>query len=71
MQKLIFDIAQQPQKTLDLKAVENNSKIINSLVNIKKEQKNCEMAKPFYFWQTVSKRPNLEDLAFKKAKWQP
>jgi len=21
--------------------------------------------------QTVSKRPNLDDLAFKKAKWQP
>jgi len=29
------------------------------------------MAKPFYFWQTVSKRPNWADLAFKKAKWQP
>jgi len=29
------------------------------------------MAKSFYFWQTVSKRPNLDDVAFKKAKWQP
>jgi len=24
------------------------------------------MAKPLYFWQTVSKRPDLADLAFKK-----
>jgi len=29
--------------------------------NIQKRPKNCQMAKPFYFWQTVSK----------KAKWQP
>jgi len=36
--------------------------------NIKKRPKNGQMAKPFYFWQTVSKRPNLVDLAFKKAK---
>jgi hypothetical protein len=27
-------------------------------VNIKKRPKNGQMAKPFYFWQTVSKRPN-------------
>jgi len=40
-------------------------------VNIKKRPKNGQMAKPFYFWQTVSKRPILADLAFKKAKWQP
>ncbi len=33
--------------------------------------KNGKMAKPFYFWQTVSKRPNLADLTFKTAKWQP
>ncbi len=25
--------------------------------------KNGQMAKPFYFWQTVSKRPNWADLA--------
>ncbi len=30
-----------------------------------------KMAKPFYFWQTVSKRPNLADLAFKKAIGNP
>jgi len=30
-------------------------------VNIKKRPKNGQVAKPFYFWQTVSK----------KAKWQP
>jgi len=30
-------------------------------VNIQKRPKNGQMAKPFYFWQTVSK----------KAKWQP
>jgi len=36
-----------------------------------KKAKNGQMAKPFYFWQTVSKRPNWADLAFKKAKWQP
>jgi len=29
------------------------------------------MAKPFYFWQTVSKRPKFADLAIKKTKWQP
>jgi hypothetical protein len=29
------------------------------------------MAKSFYIWKTISKRPNLDDLAFKKAKWQP
>jgi len=40
-------------------------------VNIKKRPKNGQMAKPFYFWKTVSKRPNWADLAFKKAKWQP
>jgi len=30
-------------------------------VNIQKRPKNDQMAKPFYFWKTVSK----------KAKWQP
>ncbi len=30
-------------------------------VNIRKRPKNGQMAKPFYFWQKVSK----------KAKWQP
>jgi len=29
------------------------------------------MAKSFHFWQTFSERPNLNDLVFKKAKWQP
>jgi len=29
------------------------------------------MAKAFYFWQTISKRPNLDYLAFKRAKWHP
>jgi hypothetical protein len=33
--------------------------------------KKAKNAQTFYFWQTVSKRPNLADLAFKKAKWQP
>jgi len=40
-------------------------------VKIQKRPKNGQMAKPFYFWQTVSKRPNWADLAFKKAKLQP
>ena len=26
--------------------------------NLQKRPKNGQMAKPFYFWQTVSKRPN-------------
>jgi len=30
-----------------------------------------KIAKSFYFLQTISKRPNLDDLAFKKSKWQP
>ncbi len=38
-------------------------------VNIQKRPKNVQIAKPFYFWSTVSKKPNLADL--KKAKWQP
>jgi len=25
------------------------------------------MAESFYFWQTISKRPNWDDLAFKKS----
>jgi len=33
--------------------------------------KNDQMPIPFYFYQTVSKRPNLADFTFKKAKWQP
>jgi hypothetical protein len=32
-----------------------------------KRPKNFEIAKPFYFWQTVSKISNLADLTFKKA----
>jgi len=32
---------------------------------------NIQKAKSFYFWQTVSKRPNLDDLVFQKANWQP
>jgi hypothetical protein len=36
-----------------------------------KKAKNGQMAKPFYFWQTVSKWPNLADLDFKRVKWQP
>jgi len=39
--------------------------------NINKRPKNCQMTKPFCFWQKVSKRPNLDDLAFKNTKWQP
>jgi len=35
----------------------------------KKWAKNGQMAQPFNFWQTVSKRPNLADLVFKKVKW--
>ncbi len=50
-----------------LRFVENMPLNILFLSTFKKGQ----MAKPFYFWQTVSKRQNLEDLAFKKAKWQP
>ena len=29
------------------------------------------MAKLFYYWQTVSKRPHVADLAFLKAIWPP
>ena len=33
--------------------------------------KNAQPAKPFYFWETVSERQNLADLAFLKSIWQP
>ena len=36
--------------------------------NIYKRPKTGQMAKPFYFWQTVSKKANSADLAFLKAK---
>jgi len=36
-----------------------------------KRPKNGQMAKPFYFWQTVSKRPNLADLAFNRPNGNP
>ncbi len=36
-----------------------------------KRSKNGQMAKPFYFWQTVSKRPNLVDLALKRPNDNP
>jgi len=36
-----------------------------------KKAKKGPMAKPFNFWQTVSKRPNLAGLVFFKVKWQP
>ena len=35
-----------------------------------KRGKNCHKGKSFYFWQTISKRPHLIELAFKKATWQ-
>ena len=34
-------------------------------------QKGPKMVQTFYFWQTVSKKPNSADLAFLNAKWQP
>jgi len=41
------------------------------LVNIRKRPKNGQMAKPLYFWQTVSKEAKLGRFGLKKAKWQP
>jgi len=37
-------------------------------VNIQKRPKNGQMAKLFYFWQTVSKKAKFGRFAFKKAK---
>jgi len=34
-------------------------------------QEMVKKAKPFYFWQTVSKRPNFLDLAIKSQNGNP
>jgi len=50
--------------------VQNMPKNILFLSTFKKGQKG-QMAKPFFSGKQFLKRPNLADLAFKKAKWQP